>query len=183
MSPNLRSLVPTTVSLCDAEKDNDPKHISRLCKGYLTKKESDGVLRQMTWPPQSPDLNPIEMVWDSSDGWYWNYPTTPDGHHSDVPVPSITVFRKMGDGEHVIVMCSFGRRLIESSFQLSLTSEYNSALMNPQCFSNNVCVFDVNLKGKTKGSPVMGSELGHIVHLRKRPKAKANVSKGFLTDY
>ncbi|CAJ0965159.1 unnamed protein product [Ranitomeya imitator] len=41
--------------------DNDSKHTSRLCKGYLTKKESDGVLRQMTWPPQSPDLNPIEM--------------------------------------------------------------------------------------------------------------------------
>ncbi|KAI2662061.1 Protein argonaute-3 [Labeo rohita] len=102
----------------------------------------------------------------SPDGRYWNYPTTPapttssslcrywynrpcnwatNGHHSDVPVPSITVFRKMGDGEHVIVMCSFGRRLIESSFQLSLTSEYNSALMNPQCFSNNVCVFDVNV--------------------------------------
>ncbi|KAI5628821.1 hypothetical protein C0J50_2523 [Silurus asotus] len=31
-------------------------------KGYLTKKESEGVLHQMTWPPQSPDLNPIEMV-------------------------------------------------------------------------------------------------------------------------
>ncbi|KAI5092871.1 G-protein-signaling modulator 2 [Silurus meridionalis] len=30
-------------------------------KGYLTKKESDGVLRQVT---QLPDLNPIEMVWD-----------------------------------------------------------------------------------------------------------------------
>lgn len=44
------------------QQDNDPKHTSRLCKGYLTKKESDGVLRQMTWPPQSPDLNPIEMV-------------------------------------------------------------------------------------------------------------------------
>jgi hypothetical protein len=41
------------------------QHTSRLCKGYLTKKESDGVLHQMTWPPQS--LNPIEMVWDELD--------------------------------------------------------------------------------------------------------------------
>ena len=33
----------------------------------MTKKESDGVLHQMTCPPQSPDLNPIEMVWDELD--------------------------------------------------------------------------------------------------------------------
>lgn len=46
------------------QQDNDPKHTSRLCKGYLTKKESDGVLCQTTCPPQSPDLNPIETVWD-----------------------------------------------------------------------------------------------------------------------
>ena len=46
---------------------NGPKHTSRLCKGYLTKKESDGVLCQMTWLPQSPDLNLIEMVWDEMD--------------------------------------------------------------------------------------------------------------------
>jgi hypothetical protein len=40
------------------------QHTSRLCKGYLTTKESDD---QMTWSPQSPDLNPIEIVWDELD--------------------------------------------------------------------------------------------------------------------
>ena len=49
------------------QQDNDLKHTSRLCKGYLTKKESDGVLHLMTWPPQLPDFNPTEMVWDELD--------------------------------------------------------------------------------------------------------------------
>ena len=42
------------------QQDNDPAHLQAV--GYLTKKESNGVLYQMTWPPQSPNLNPIEMV-------------------------------------------------------------------------------------------------------------------------
>ena len=49
------------------QQDNDPKHTSRLCKGYLMKKESDGVLHQMISPPQSPILNTIEMGWDELD--------------------------------------------------------------------------------------------------------------------
>ena len=49
------------------QQDNDSKHTPRLCKDYLTKEESDGVLHQMIWPPQSPNINPIEMVWDELD--------------------------------------------------------------------------------------------------------------------
>ena len=48
------------------QQDNEPQTTFRLCKVYLTK-ESDGVLHQMTWPPQSHNLNPIEMVWDELD--------------------------------------------------------------------------------------------------------------------
>jgi predicted CoA-binding protein len=39
------------------QHDNDPKHTSNLVKDYL--KEQD--YKVMEWPPQSQDLNPIEI--------------------------------------------------------------------------------------------------------------------------
>ena len=49
------------------QHDNDPRLTAKKLKDYLERKENQGQLQLMEWPPPSLDLNIIETVWDYLD--------------------------------------------------------------------------------------------------------------------
>ena len=50
-------------------QDNDSKHTSKLVKKYLSTKSSQqgSKMKLLDWVAQSPDLNPLELLWKECD--------------------------------------------------------------------------------------------------------------------
>ncbi len=52
----------TTITSCCRQHDNARAHVARICTQFL---ETENMV--LAWPAYSPDMSPIEHVWDALD--------------------------------------------------------------------------------------------------------------------